>query len=237
MVFQFTDINKDTTDLLNDDYTDKLSFKCKKTAGPVNVTIESSRNPTDGTLSTKIGSKFNVCGLAIDKLQLTQDANGVLESSLGICNGTFIGFNGNSKTADLNLEYTQKNITASAILDVQEFRTIQANALVSCNSGIKMGANAFVDLSQSQLSSVNVGLNYTKGPLFASVATTQGLKCCQTSTNLGLVYQVNPNLSVASNSIHSCDKPLKGMTVGGFIKVRMQILKSRQLVVVESAVV
>jgi len=219
MVFQFIDIHKPTTDLLTEDYSNKLSLKCKKSAGPVNITIESSRNPSDGTLSTKIGSKFNVCGVKVDKLQLTQDTNCVLETSLGICNGTTIGFNGNSKTSDLNLEYNQKNITASAVLDVQEFRKFHTQAMVSLKDGtLSLGADAHVDLNASTVSSVNIGMNYRQGSLFASMSTMDGLNCCQTKSNLNFLYQVNPKLSLASNSIHSCEKPLKEITLGGLYK-------------------
>jgi len=229
MVFQFSDINSPTNDLLNDDYTDKLSLKCKKSAGPIQVTMESSRNPSNGTLSTKLGSKFNCAGIQVDKLQLTQDANGVLESTFPIFPHTSLGFVGNPKTAQLNMEYQRKNFTGSAILDVQEFQKFQTAMKVGLTSGVNLASDVHVDLLKSQMSQMNVGLNYQKGPFFASLMSVNGL-CCggdgtdknksnTPSANLGLIYHVNPKLTVATNATH-CYKnhEFSCLTLGGLYK-------------------
>lgn len=221
--FKFVDINKNANDLLNDDYTDKLSLKCKKAAGPINVTVETCRNPTDGTLTTKLGSKFGVCGLAVDKLQLTQDANGVLESTISPFANTTIGFNGNTQSADVYMQYKQTNMTINGILDVQNFATFQTAASLTCKNNVTLGADAIVDLNKSCLSRVNLGVNYTKGPLFGSLTTVNGVGCCSSTNacaaNLGLVYQVSPKISIATNTVHACKEPIKCLTVGGIYDV------------------
>lgn len=68
-------------DLLGDDYTGKISLKCKKSAGPISVTIETERGG-GGALSSKIGGKFAYSGLSFDKVQLKADGGHVIETSL-----------------------------------------------------------------------------------------------------------------------------------------------------------
>ena len=67
-------------DLLNDDYTTKTTLKCKKSAGPVGVTIETERGE-GGALSSKIGTKFAYAKFNVDKLQATANGGKVFETS------------------------------------------------------------------------------------------------------------------------------------------------------------
>jgi voltage-dependent anion channel protein 2 len=68
---------------LTDDYTDKVSLKCKKSAGPVAVTIETEQGK-GGALSSKIGTKFAYAKFNVDKGQVKADGGRVLETSLGV---------------------------------------------------------------------------------------------------------------------------------------------------------
>lgn len=230
MVFTFTDINSPSHDLLNDDYPSSLSLKTKKNAGPLQITIDTTRNPSNGTLSTKLSSKFQMASLNIDKLSLTQDANGVLESTIVPFKNTTLGFNGDSKYANLTLEYKKGNFLTSNILDIQEFQSFKNNTKLSFKSGFSVATNLNVDLGNNKVSSVNLGANYEKGSWFASLYTVNGI--CKSndnkSANLGLLYYVNPKVSLASNLNH-CYSDCKSdcLTVGGLYKSNVGDIKMK----------
>lgn len=241
MVFNFIDLNSPAHDLLTDDYVSTLSLKTKKQAGPVQVTLDTQRNPSNGTLSTKLSSKFNICKFHIDKLQLTQDANGVLESTVGVFPNTTLGFNGNHKTADLSVEYKTNNLTLNSVLDVQDFKQLKSTGKLNCYKGLSLASEVKVDLVNSSIGSVNLGLSYTINNLFASLYTVNGIGCPKKCTsdsnsslnpascNLGVLYHVNPNWTLGTNVLHSYKGHSSScMTIGGlykgdFGKIKMKV--------------
>jgi len=209
---KFSDISKPSKDLLGDDYTSNVTLKAKGKAGPIGVTIETDRSPA-GTLSSKIGGKFSYAGLNFDKVQVKADGSNVLETSLVPCSGCKVTFKAN-KGADLGVEYTAGSITTTGSLDVLNMSKLSTSAIcVSVAPGINLGGDLSYNISgeKAGLSSYNVGASYTSGPLFASVTSASKLS----QFNIGVMYKVNSDLSLASSTTHSADKSCDVLAVGG----------------------
>lgn len=209
MVTKFEDIAKGPSDLLSDDYTTKTSLKCKKGAGPLAVTIETERS-SSGSLSSKVGSKFKYAGLSFDKIQVKADGSTVLETSLKPCPGCSMTFKG-SKSADLGIDYTTGKLRATGSLDVKDLSKLSTSVCLGLAPGVDVGADAAYSRSSSSLSSYGVGASYTSGSLFASVTTASKFS----QVNIGLLYTVNKELSLATTSSHSKAKPMESITFGG----------------------
>ena len=208
-------------DILDEDYTSKVSLKCKKSAGPVAVTIETTRG-SGGALSSKVGTKFSYAGLAFDKVQLAADGSKVLETSLVPASGTKLSFKGN-KGADLGCDYKSGSFVATGKLDVKELSKFSTSACVGLSSGVVVGGSAAYSIAKSSLSAFDIGASYTTGPLFASVTTGNKVS----TFNAGLMYKVNNELSVASMSVHSAENPLESFTVGGAYKASVGDVKAK----------
>lgn len=208
MVSKFADISKGPSDLLNDDFTSKVSLKIKKAAGPVSVTVDSTRSSA-GAISSKVGSKFTVAGLSFDKAQLEAGGGQTLETSLKPCPGVKVSFKG-GKGADLGIDYKKGNAMTTAKLDLKEFSKLSTSAALGISGGIVVGGNATYSMKSSSLSAYNVGASYTKGAMFASVVTDDKLS----SANLSLLYKVSPVLSVASSTFHNATKSVSLDAVG-----------------------
>lgn len=208
---KFSDISKPSKDLLNDDYSSGTTLKVKSKAGPVGVTIESDRDSL-GAISSKIGTKFSYAGLSFDKLQFKADGSNVLETSLVPCPGCKMTFKSN-KGADLGFEYTKGGFTSTGTFDVLGMSKISASTCGSVSPGINLGADLSYGLSgkMAGLSSYNVGASYASGPLFASATTASKLS----QVNVGLLYKVNSDLSLASSTSHSGSSMCNIMAVGG----------------------
>lgn len=212
-----------TVALLQDDYTTKVSLKCKKNAGAVGVTIETDRS-TAGALSSKVGTKFNYGKLNVDKAQVTADGGQVLETSLLPYDGFKLSFKGN-KGADLGLDYTKGHFYGTAVLDVKDMSKLGASACYGLDSGVKIGGDASYALSggKTGLSAFNVGASYSHGPVFASLTTASKVS----QFNVGLVYKVNSDISLASQTTHSSDKPFDLLAVGGLYKAPFGDVKAK----------
>ena len=202
------------TDLLKDDYTSKISLKCKKDAGPVNVTIETEQGK-DGALSSKIGTKFNYAKFSVDKGQVKADGGRVLETSLKATPDVKLSFKSNNG-ADLGVDYTKGNFYATGVLDVMNMSKVTTSACLGLGSGVKLGGDVTYGLSGSTtgLSGFNLGASYTKGPLFTSLTATSKLS----QFNIGLVYKVNSDLSLASQTTHTSSKVCDVLAIGGAYK-------------------
>lgn len=196
--------------MLNDDYTSSISLKSKSKAGPVAVTLETERSPA-GTLSSKVGTKFAYAGLNFDKLQAKPDGSNVLESSISPCPGCKVTFKAN-KGADLGLEYTRGGVTTTGSLDVLNMSKFSTSACVGVSPGINVGGSLGYNLSgdKAGVSGYNLGASYSSGPLFASVTSAK-----LSSANVGLLYKVNGDLSLASSTTHSSAKPFDVAAIGG----------------------
>jgi voltage-dependent anion channel protein 2 len=203
MATKFDDILKGPKDLLSDDYTDAISLKCKKSAGPVSVTIETNRDGA-GALSSKIGTKFSYAGFNVDKAQHKADGGRVLESSVEVSPGYKVSFKAN-KGADLHLDYNVGSLYATGVLDVMDLSKLSATACYSHHCGAKVGTALVYGLKGAGLTGFDVGVSYGKGPAFAAVTTSAKFS----KYNLGLLYKVNGDLSLASQTSHaslsSCD--------------------------------
>ena len=208
---KFSDISKPSKDLLNDDYTSSVTLKCKGKAGPIGVTIETERSAA-GTLSSKVGGKFAYAGLNFDKVQAKADGSNVLETSLAPCAGCKVTFKAN-KGADLGVEYTAGKITTTGALDVLNMSKLSASTCASVAPGINLGGDLGYNLSGDKggLSSYNVGASYATGPLFASVTTASKFS----TFNVGVLYKVNGDLSLASSTTHTSGKACDVLAIGG----------------------
>lgn len=208
---KFADIAKGPNDLLNDDYTSNISLKCKSSAGPVAVTIETERSPA-GALTSKIGGKFAYAGLNFDKLQHKADGSTVLETSLVPCKGCKMTFKAN-KGADLGVEYTAGSVITTGSLDVLNMSKLSTSTCIGVAPGAFVGGDLSYNLSgdKAGLSSYNVGASYSTGPLFTSVTTASKFS----QFNVGILYKVNKDLSLASNTTHTSSKACDVLAIGG----------------------
>lgn len=222
MPTKFADIAKGPNDLLNDDYTTKVSLKCKKSAGPVAVTIETTRG-SSGALSSKVAGKGTYAGLSFDKVQLTADGGSVLETSLVPMSGVKLSFKGN-KGADLGVDYTSGSLFATGVLDVKDMSKFSTSACLGLSSGFTFGGDATYAMSgKTGISAFNVGASYASGPLFTSVTSASKLS----QFNVGMSYKVNSDLTIASNTTHSSEKPCEVMAVGGAYKAAFGDIKAK----------
>ena len=186
---------------MNDDFTTKFTLKTKKSAGPVAFTIETERDKS-GALSSKIGTKYAFNKFSVDKGQLKGDGSRVLETSFKVSPDVKLSFKGGSG-ADLCVDYTKGSLYATGVFDVMEMSKISSSACLSMNGGLKVGADATYSLSGSAggLTGFNVGASYATGPLFAALTATSKSKL-----NIGLLYKVNNDLTLASSTTHASDK-------------------------------
>mmetsp|Transcript_7481 Transcript_7481/g.15498 ORF Transcript_7481/g.15498 Transcript_7481/m.15498 type:complete len:267 (+) Transcript_7481:76-876(+) len=222
MATKFADLAKAPTDLLNDDYSTKQTLKCKTSAGPVAVTIETARGE-GGALTSKVGTKFSYGKLNIDKAQATADGGQVLETSMGVCPGVKVSFK-SGKGADLGVDYTKGNLLATGVLDVAEMSKFSTSACISLPSGIKAGADATYGLSgKTGVTSLNAGASYATGSLFGAVTSVNKFS----SVNLGLTYTVNSKVTVASMSSHSGDNAFSLSAIGGSYKADFGTVKAK----------
>ena len=209
------------SDLLNDDYSSKVSLKIKKAAGPVNVTVDSTRSSA-GAISSKVGTKFSYAGLSFDKAQLEANGSQTLETSLKPYPGLKVSFKG-SKGADLGLDYKTGNVITTAKLDVKDLSKVSTSAALGLSGGFIVGADASYSIKASALASYNVGASFTQGPLFAAVKTDDKLS----SADLSLMYKVSPVLSVASSTSHNATKSISIGAVGGSYKASFADVKAK----------
>lgn len=221
MVTKFADIAKGPSDLLGDDYTTKTTLKCKKPAGPLAVTIETERG-SSGSLSSKIGTKFTYAGLSFDKIQFKPDGSGVLETSIKPCPGCITTFKG-SKGADLGVDYTYGDVRLTGDLDVKDMSKFSSSACLTASGGIIVGGDMVYSIKSKGVSTYNIGASYSSGPLFVSAVTANKVS----SLNVGLLYTVNSNLTVATKSSHSSGKPLDSFSVGGKFKAGFGDVKAK----------
>lgn len=208
---KFADLSKGPNDLLSDDYTSANTLKCKTKAGPVAVTIETERSAS-GSLSSKVCTKFSLYGLSFDKVQAKANGSSVLETSLVPCEGCKVTFKAN-KGADLGFTYTKGNVVSTGSLDVMNMSKVSASSCIGLSSGINVGGNLSYNLSGSKsgISGYNVGASYASGPLYASVTSASKLS----SFDAGVLYKVNSDVTLASNTTHSADNAFDLVAIGG----------------------
>lgn len=210
---------------MNDDYSTKTTLKCKKNAGPVAVTIETDRGE-GGALSSKIGTKFSYAKFNVDKAQATANGGQVLETSIKAAPGVKLSFK--SKGSQLGVDYTKGNFYGTGVIDVEKMSKLSTSACMSLPSGMIAGGDATYSLDgKSSLTALNVGASYTKGNLFASVTSADKFK----QVNLGLLYKVNSDLTLASSTSHSGEKVCEVGGVGGAYTAPFGIVKAKYSVV------
>lgn len=223
MACKYGDFAKGPKDLLNDDYTSSVTLKCKKNAGPVAVTIETERG-AGGALSSKVGTKFSYAGFNVDKGQVKADGGQVLETSMVPCPGCKVSFKANNKAADLCVDYTKGNLFFTSILDVLDTSKFSATASIVHPSGVAFGgATNYALAGKTGFTAYDVGLKYSQGPLLASLTSSGKLS----TFNVGLLYKVNSDLTVASQTSHSSEKGFDLVAFGGLYKAPFGDVKAK----------
>jgi voltage-dependent anion channel protein 2 len=207
---------------LTDDFTNTVSLKCKKNAGPVAVTIETEQGK-DGGLTSKIGTKFAYAKFNVDKGQVKADGGRVLETSLVLSPDVKLSFKAN-KGADLGIDYIKGNFYATGVFDVVDMSKVSGSACMGLPKGIKVGGDATYALSGATgFSGFSVGASYTAGPIFTSLTATSKLS----KFNIGLLYKVSPELSIASQTVHTADKVCDVLAIGGLYKAPIGTFKAK----------
>jgi voltage-dependent anion channel protein 2 len=201
------------SDLLTDDYTSKFSLKCKKAAGPVTVTIETEQGE-GGSLSSKVGTKWSYASFNVDKGQIKADGGKVLETSLKLTPDIKLSFKAN-KGGELGVDYIKGNFYATGNMDVVDMSKLSTSACLALPQGLKVGGDATYGLQGKGLSAFNAGASYTVGPVFASITATSKFS----QYNIGLLYKVNSDLSIASQTTHSSSKVCDVLAIGGAYKL------------------
>jgi len=154
---------------------------------------------------------------------LTADGGRVLETSLFPCEHIKVTFKAN-KGADLGVDYVKGPLYATGALDVMDMSKLTASACFSINGGLKAGGDATIGLTGGAgVTGLNVGASYAAGPLFAAVTAAP----TQSKVNIGLVYKVNSQLSLASQTSHSKDVTCDVAGVGGALKLNCGTLKAK----------
>merc|ERR1712157_617084 len=124
----------------------------------------------------------------------------------------------------LGIDYTKGNVYATGVLDVVEMSKFSTSACVSLPSGVKAGADATYGLSgKTGVTALNVGASYATGSLLGAVISVNKFS----SVNLGLLYNVNPQVTVASMSSHSGDRAFSLIAFGGSYKADFGIIKAK----------
>merc|ERR1711935_293768 len=196
--------------------------KCKKNAGPVAVTIETERGEA-GALSSKIGTKFNYAKFNVDKAQATANGGRVLETSMMVAPGVKLSFKAN-KGADLGIDYKSGNFCATGKFDAANMSKVSSSACIALPSGIIAGGDAAYALGEKAgLSGLNLGASYSQGQLSASVTTANKFS----QFNLGILYKVNDEVTVASQTSHSGEKSFDLSGVGGAYKSSFGTIKAK----------
>lgn len=214
MATKYADLAKAPKDILNDDYTNKLSLKVKKNAGPVAFTLETEQSP-GGSLASKVGTKFSYAKFNVDKGQVKADGGKILETSIALTPEIKVFFKAN-KTADVLVDYVKGNVYATASVDVADLTKAYSSVAVTLPSGLKVGGDVAYGFSgpKAGVNSFSAGLNYTHGPVLASLVATNKLS----QYELGLLYKVNDDLTLASVTSHSSAKACTVSAVGGAYK-------------------
>jgi len=212
MATKFGDIAKGPLDLLGDDYTNKVTLKSKKPAGPIAVTIETERNASGGLVS-KVGGKFAYAGLSFDKVQHTPVGSLVLESSISPYPGLKLSFKGH-KGADLGIDYKNGGFASTTKFDVKEFSKLSTSGCLSMSSGLTAGGAITYSIKDKKVNAADVGASYSTGPLFAAVTTRDMVS----TYHLSCLYKVNDDISIATSSSHSYSKKIDDVVIGGSFK-------------------
>lgn len=177
----FKDFDKDTADLISDDFDSKISLKIKS-AGPAGTTITTNTQYVDKdgkqTLKPKVSLKWPHCsGFTLEKYELSSDCKYTFETSLkGAAPGLKLDFKADELgKADLCFEYAIPAATFSGEVDVHNLS--KAETAISAGHGpISGGVSAKFSSSKDESNkmstkiTVGLGLGYTiPDTLFAAV--------------------------------------------------------------------
>lgn len=190
-------------------------MKCKKDAGKIGVTIETEAD-SKFALTSKIGTKFSYAKFNVDKGQVKADGGGVLETSLAVTPEVKLYFKA-SKGAELIVDYVKGGLYATGAVDVIDLSKVTSSACYSLPSGIKVGGDLTYGLkgAKTGLSGFSAGASYTHGPIFASLSAVNKFSMYE----IGLLYKVNSDITLASVTNHTADNKCTVLGVGGAYKV------------------
>lgn len=141
----------------------------------------------------------------------------MLETSLAVTPSIKMYFKAN-KTADLIVDYVKGPIYATAAVDVLDLTKASGSACYSHGSGLKVGADLSYGFSGAKtgVSSLSAGAAYAKGPLGVSLIASKSFA----QYEIGLLYKVSNDLTLASVTTHSSAKTCDVIGVGASYKAK-----------------
>lgn len=175
----FKDFDKSTSELINDDFDSKYSFKIKS-AGPegTSITTNTSYDAKDSSLTPKLSLKWaNDNGFTLDKLEFSKDCKMTVETSLTkIAPGLKLEFKGNdTNKADLLMTYKMPKATITGEYDIHGFSSAKAS-ICSGSGPITAGASIDAKFGGSDSITPSLGLGYTAPDMFFGLRVNSLLK-------------------------------------------------------------
>jgi len=176
----FKDIDKCVKDLFTDDFDCTSALKVK-TAGPFGVSVTTTTDVSCcgvKALGGKISTKWaHDSGFAVEKFELKSNGGVAIETSLsGVAPGLKFDFKGDdSNKAELSTTYKHELATATAEVDVAEFRTVKASVLGG-NNKFNAGAAVGVCLGDKfDVSTLDVAATYKLDKFLTGFSVTEKL--------------------------------------------------------------
>jgi hypothetical protein len=176
----FKDFDKDTSDLINEDFDSKYSLKIKS-AGPegTSITTNTAYDAKNTSLAPKLSMKWaHDNGFSLDKLEFSKDCKITVETSLTkVVPGLKLEFKGNDENkADLLMTYKMPQATFTGEYDIHKFSSAKASI---CSGSGAISAGASIDAKfggKDDSIKPSIGLGYTAPDLFVGLRVNSLLK-------------------------------------------------------------
>jgi hypothetical protein len=163
----------------------------------------------------------------VKKLQFKPDGSHAFESETVVDKipGLKLTFAGtDAQKGELGAEYTTPTLALTGAVDIIEMGEASASAAYGHGAMIFGGDMKYKLAGKSaDLAAYNVGAAFKQGPLFASAVT----KSKFTAISIGLAYDVNSNVKLATVTVHTKDKPFGNFTAGAQVKTSYGVVKSK----------
>mmetsp|Transcript_21973 Transcript_21973/g.32031 ORF Transcript_21973/g.32031 Transcript_21973/m.32031 type:complete len:277 (-) Transcript_21973:188-1018(-) len=217
----FKDFNKVALDILDEDFDYKYTLKVKSKA-PKGVGLTTTTDYTCNGGKASLGGKVSLkwahpSGFAIDKLEMKNSGNVVVETSLtGVAPGLKFEFKGDdSNKGDLGAIYKHDLATAAVEFDVAEFSSIKGSVLAG-QGPFAGGASASVSLGDKvDVKSMDFCGSYSVAKeMFAGLHVTNKFK----NYALSLAYLAGGKYSLAGVFNFAPEKSTTSLRIGGSYK-------------------
>jgi hypothetical protein len=226
---EYSDINKPSADLLEDDFSSKNILKIKTKAGCVGVTSETERVKSAEdkvNLTSKISLKWKSPSgyFSIDKLSHSPEGSLGLETSLSNLapNLKFIFKGSNKVTGRAGFEYSYNNFKTTTTHDIVDFVDVSNSSSLNLGNSALVGGSCTYNYKDGW-KQLSFGGNYTHNNLFVSAFSSSEAKKDKESkftpfkdVTLNTRYNVSKDLSVGTQTTHTKEKPLADSFAVGF---------------------